>query len=356
MRKPYFVKRLKCWYVRSSKAKEIRLDPDKHKAFALWHELQATRVSTGGNATVIGLIDAFFDFLDGTVSAPRMKSLIYYASSFAEKHGTDLAVTIGPSTVTRWLALPKPGRLRSDDNPVVPITWKSSSKRHASALLKRIWKWAHNQGRIPVNSLAELKLPECDYRDGAITIDLETHNRLVQHCMSIPEARSFAIYLIASRCGARPQQIREVTAKNVSRDGTRWIFKEHKTTAKTGKALTVYLSPCLQTLTKILVASRPKGKLFLNFHGNPWKAGTVTQRMERLRIRLKLPEGTVVYMYRHSMATDALIDGHSIAVVAQLLGHTDTRMVAKVYGHLDKCPEHLLNAVNKTAQSRLKPK
>lgn len=353
MRKPYFIKRLACWYVKNSKGKELRLDPDKTKAFNIWHEMQAAGVSSGENATVAGLIETFFDELEGTVSETRMSALIYYASCFAMDHARDVATNVKPSTVTRWLKLPKPGRAKADpDEPRTPITWGASSRRHASALLKRIWRWAHNNGRIKLNSLADLKLPECEYRDAAI--DFETHEKLVNHCQSIEEARPFALYLIASRCGARPQQIREVTAANVNRECNQWVFKKHKTSEKTGKPLIVYLSPCLQTLTKILLASRPKGPLFLNTYGNPWKSDTVTQRMERLRKKLDLPDGTVAYLYRHAMATDALVAGQSISVVAQLLGHTDTRMVSKVYGHLDKHSRYLLDAAASTAVARLK--
>lgn len=83
VRKPYFVKRLKCWYVRDANAREIRLDTEKDKAFDAWHELQAAGVSEGEFATVQGLIDAFFDDIDGTISQPRLDALIYYASCFA---------------------------------------------------------------------------------------------------------------------------------------------------------------------------------------------------------------------------------------------------------------------------------
>jgi integrase len=77
--------------------------------------------------------------------------------------------------------------------------------------------------------------------------------------------------------------------------------------------------------------------------------------MERLRKRLDLPAGTVAYLYRHTLATDALVAGHSTAIVAKLLGHTDTRMVAKVYGHLEKQPQFMLEASRSVASSRLKP-
>lgn len=153
---------------------------------------------------------------------------------------------------------------------------------------------------------------------------------------------AFGLYLIACRSGARPQQIRDVEATNVI--GQTWVFKRHKSIKKTQKPLMVFLSPCLLTITKVLLARRLSGPLFVNDNGEPWKKDSVDQRMRRIRKRLDLPPATVVYAYRHGFATDALLSGVSIATVAQLLEHTSTQMVSRVYGHLDQHQQHLINA------------
>jgi integrase len=181
----------------------------------------------------------------------------------------------------------------------------------------------------------------------------DVHQKLVHHCLGSPDSKPFALYLMALRSGARPQQIRDVTAKNVNADCTQWVFKDHKTRAKTGKPLVVFLNGCLQTLTRLLMDQNPTGPLFRNARGDQWKKDTVTQRFERLRTKLGLPDGTVAYLYRHSMATDALLAGQSTAVVSALLGHTDTRMVSKVYGHLDKHSQFLSDAAKAVAESRI---
>lgn len=55
-------------------------------------------------------------------------------------------------------------------------------------------------------------------------------------------------------------------------------------------------------------------------------------------LRKKHPalRGVVAYAYRHSFATSALERGVGVAQVAELLGHTSTDMVMRVYGHLDQ--------------------
>lgn len=348
MRKPYYVKRLKCWYFKGSDRKEIRLHPDEEAAYKLWQDYLDCRKFAGTEATVAGLLDEFIDQKKAAFSDERYKVLVNYATSFvkfctAKSVRQVSAVTV--QLVAEWLASPQPGRGKADGSRG-EIRWKPNTQRQAAALLKRAWKWAHNAGHIRANTMAELSLPSPEYRTEVLTEEL--HSTLVNHCLQRPDARAFALYLIASRCGARPQQIREVTVSHVSPDKTCWVFEKHKTRKKTGKPLVIYLPPCLQTLTRILMQRR-RQHLFLNSHGNPWKKDTVVQRFERLRVALDLPPGTVAYLYRHTLITDALLAGHSAAIVAQLAGHTDTRMVSQVYGHLG---EHRAAMVQAMAEVR----
>jgi site-specific recombinase XerD len=72
-----------------------------------------------------------------------------------------------------------------------------------------------------------------------------------------------------------------------------------------------------------------------------------------MRKTLKI-DGVIAYAYRHTFATDALLAGNDLATVAAMLGHKDTSMVSKVYGHLDQNSKHMHAAVAKTAARRLK--
>jgi site-specific recombinase XerD len=130
------------------------------------------------------------------------------------------------------------------------------------------------------------------------------------------------------------------------------VFQDHKTRGKTKRPLVVYLPPCLQTLSRILVAKRPTGPLFLNSKGRPWTKDTVALAIRRKRRDLGLPESVIAYAYRHTFATESLVAGASLAETAQLLGHKDTRMVGQVYGHLDQFSSHMVSAASKAAVNR----
>ena len=47
----------------------------------------------------------------------------------------------------------------------------------------------------------------------------------------------------------------------------------------------------------------------------------------------------------HGFATRELVQGHDHLTVAELMGHRDGTMLAKVYGHLDRDTAHLKRAL-----------
>jgi integrase len=72
--------------------------------------------------------------------------------------------------------------------------------------------------------------------------------------------------------------------------------------------------------------------------------------MRVLRKKLRLPDGIVAYTYRHTFTTDGLANGVGIATMAELLGHRNTSMIDRHYGHLDKMTDHLKSAVIKATR------
>jgi site-specific recombinase XerD len=143
-----------------------------------------------------------------------------------------------------------------------------------------------------------------------------------------------------------------VAVANVSPHRDAWGMQEHKTRKKTKRPLVVQLSPCLQTLTRILLSVREDGPLLLNSRGKPWTSNAIRCRMKALQEKLGLPEGTVAYAYRHTWTTNAVLNGVDLATVATMMGHRDLRMLMEHYAHLEKQPEHLRQAAAKAMKRR----
>jgi integrase len=344
MRKPFYRKTHKCWYVKDDSGAFVRLDPDESTAFDQWHQMRDRQRFDAPNSPVVGTFEAFFREHEDTMSPERFTKMVSFGTSFCK--------FVGPRTQTRkitrqdakrWLDAPRTIR------GVEGCQWSPARKRDAGQAVKRIFKWAFNEGHLSKNVLAELRLEQPEPRSQVVAPD--THAALIAETRKQDRSKPFGLFLIACHAGARPIQVREVTRENVSPCGTMWFFSRHKTKGKTGRALVVYLPPCLQTLTKILLANRD-GHLFTNGQGKPYSKNAVVHRLARMREKLGFT-GVIAYAYRHTFATDALLAGNDLATVAAMLGHKDTAMVSKVYGHLDQNAKHMHAAAAKTAAKRL---
>jgi integrase len=339
MRKPFYRTSHQCWYVVGADGKFIRLDPDETKAYEKYGRLLSAADYQSQDATIEAILEAWLESRRPTVSDRVYADFVRVCSSFAIHCGpTTFARKVKASDLLSWANSPK---YRGSK-------WSLSRKRDAGRVIQRAYRWAIDRGFIPFNELLDISFASSPPRSHLI--DYETHAKIMTHLRSKWNLRPFATFLIAIRhSGVRPIQAREITAKNVI--GGAWVFTEHKTSKKTGKPMIVRLTPCLATLTRILIASRPKGCLFLNSRGDPYTRDAVVHGFRSIRESLGI-EDITAYSYRHTFATDALLSGVDIGTVAALMGHSDSSMVARVYGHLDQASQHLENAIGKVAAKR----
>jgi integrase len=102
--------------------------------------------------------------------------------------------------------------------------------------------------------------------------------------------------------------------------------------AKSGKARHVVLTDEGVQLFKRLTTGRSKGDLIFQNTGLPW---TATQRpMADACRQAGIKPAVSFHVLRHTWASLAVMNGVPLLVVAKNLGHSDTRMVEKHYGHL----------------------
>lgn len=340
MRKPFYRSSHKAWYFKNSQGRFVRLDADEETAWEIWRKMQAPKITEGQLVTVTTVVALYLDEFDHRREDFRFKQLDYrYLMSFVNHCGSKRITDLKQSDVQAWLKAPK---AKVDE-------WSARTKLDALNAVKAAFKWARDEGKIPKNPVARVKTATPKPRSQVI--NAEQYRTLMLNCG--PALRG---YLIAARTGARPRQLRELTAANVSSDFKTWVFEDHKTRNKTQRALTIFLPPCIQTLTRILVHFRSDGELLRNERGGPWKKDTLAQLIRRKRIALKLPSTVIAYAMRHTFATESLLGGATIAETALLLGHTNTRMVSQVYGHLDQYQSHMIEAAAKASRNRLTPK
>src|SRR5579875_1348733 len=298
-----------------------------------YHRLMAidpANLPKASNLKVCQVCDLFLDFSEKHHIPDTYRGYKDFLQDFCELYGTLLAKDLKPLHVTRWL----------DAHP----GW-NGSRRNAVVAVKRAFNWADAEGLLQPNPVKSVKKPPQRHRDRILTP--EEREEILR---TIPDQHFRDFVFAMQETGARPGEVRKVTAAHVNLDLGVWIFKEHKTAKRTGRPRIIYLTPAMVELTRRLMEKYPEGPLF---RGPRSKRG-FTRNGVRCRfrtLRQKLPHlaGVISYTMRHSFATQALVNGVGIAHVAELMGHVDTSMVSQHYAHLAGNVQHMREAALKAA-------
>ncbi len=230
MRKPFHRKQTDSWYVKDDSGRFVFLAKTKTEAHEIWREMLRRANTPTDKICVLDLCDEFVDDHTQLLSKIRYAEAVRILSSFAGFVGADVpAIKVTPNKVLEWIRAPKPRQRckdgKEDDRP--PFHWSPTRQRDAAAWVVRVYKWGQATARLSRNPLATLKMPAANHRQGVI--DPKVHGELVRSAMASSKSRSFALVLIAAHCGARPQQIREITTAHCSPDFSFAAFDHHKT-------------------------------------------------------------------------------------------------------------------------------
>jgi integrase len=177
-----------------------------------------------------------------------------------------------------------------------------------------------------------------------------------EYCSLLRGARRpFRIFLWSlMETGARPCELRRLTWAEVEHD--RLTIKVHKTAKKTGNDRVIYLTERMRRRISQLRERSNSPYVFVNSRGVPWTENAIRLQIDRIKKRNGLANDVCAYMIRHTFATWALIRGVDPATLAELLGHTSTDMIMKVYLHLADQKLHMLTAVEQAARRPARPK
>jgi integrase len=122
----------------------------------------------------------------------------------------------------------------------------------------------------------------------------------------------------------------------------------HVRTSKSGKGRHIVLADEGVTLFAAQAAGRPADALLLpKEDGGEWKSSHQARPMKAACRGARIEPEANFHCLRHTYASHAIMNGASPLVVAKNLGHVDTRMVEKHYGHL--APSYIADAIRAAA-------
>jgi integrase len=122
----------------------------------------------------------------------------------------------------------------------------------------------------------------------------------------------------------------------------------HIRTSKSGKGRHIVLNDEGAAWFKSLVTGKPGDTLLLaKADGTAWKKAHQAPPMAKACEHGGVKPAASFHILRHTWASLAVMNGAPLLVVAKNLGHSDTRMVEKHYGHL--APSYVADAIRAAA-------
>jgi integrase len=164
--------------------------------------------------------------------------------------------------------------------------------------------------------------------------------RLINACD--PDFRVLVQAALAT--GARYSELTRLQVQDFNPDsGTLYIHR-----SKSDKTRHIVLTDEGVELFKNLTAGRPGSELLLRTEeGKEWKENAQDRPMRMACVRAKIEPRISFHGLRHTWASLSVMAGLPLMVVAKNLGHANTNMVERHYGHL--APSYIRDAIRKHA-------
>jgi integrase len=196
---------------------------------------------------------------------------------------------------------------------------------------------AFNEGKVPSDAAWRKVKPFKDVDAARIRyLSVAEAKRLVN--ASDPEFRPMIQAALAT--GARYGELTRLEVQDFNPDaGTVAIRK-----SKSGKPRHVVLTDEGAAFFTQMAAGRSGSELLLGrANGDAWRASCQSVPMADACRRAKIEPRITFHGLRHTWASLAAMGGVPLLVIAKNLGHSDTRMVEKHYGHL--APSYIADAI-----------
>src|SRR5262245_3115075 len=259
--KPFFKKARSAWYVQLD-GKQVKLAPDKDLAFERYHQLMQERPKNADFTMVVGVLDAFLDWLKKNKAARTYEWYHRHLQTFAKAIPAGLAVVqLKRFHVTKVL----------DQH----ADWSSTNKNGLCRAVQRAFRWAEDEELIVRSPVNRLSKPRCKRRE--VVIPPETFD-VILGCFVAREIRDLLI--AAWETGARPQELVAVEARHVDLAMNRWRFPAEESKGKQFERV-IYLTEQVVEITRRLMLKHPDGPLFRNCDGRPWHRHSVSNIFSR---------------------------------------------------------------------------
>jgi integrase len=305
-----------------------------------------------GPLTVRDAIEAYLEFLDTHRRSGR--DARHRAKAFILPQLGDIEVqALTPERLRKWHAAlaQTPARLRSKkdgkqqyrkpDDSADGIRRRQATANRVLTTLKAALNFAWREGRTPSDGAWRRVGPFKGVDTARVRyLTVAEGQRLTNASTGAFRRLLQAALLTGCRYG---ELCRLTMADFDAKAGTLAVRQ-----SKAGKSRHVVLSDEGIALFSQWCAGRAGSELLLvNDSGDAWGTSHQAKPMRAACQRARIVPPISFHGMRHTYASHAVMNGAPLLVVARNLGHIDTRMVERVYGHL--APSYVADAIRRAA-------
>jgi integrase len=314
------------------------------------HMVRRARLANGvgGPLTVRTAIECYLELLEAngknTVDA-RHRAKAHIEPTLGDVEVGSLTTTV----LAKWLAkrakmLPrartkpgKPQQYRTFDGSEEAVRRRKSSANRTWTILRAALNHAFRDGLV-ASDAAWRKVKSFKSVDAARVryLTVEEARRLVNAC----DLDFRLLVQAALQTGCRYSELARLEVADFNPDSGTLVIRQ----SKAGRARHVVLADEGTSLFQRLTIGRVGSDIMLRkANGEAWKTSHQLRPMGQACQRAKISPSISFHAMRHTWASLATMNGTPLLLVAKNLGHTDTRMVEKHYGHL--APSYIANAI-----------
>jgi integrase len=224
----------------------------------------------------------------------------------------------------------------ADDSPE-PVRRRRSTANRVLTILKAALNQAHREGKCASDDVWRTvrAFREADAARLRYLSDSEAR-RLTNACT----ADFRALVTGALLTGCRYGELAAMTVDDFNTDAGTLRVRQ----AKSGKPRHVVLTQEGRDFVAQRAAGKPgSARLFLRANGRPWGKSEQQRPLSAACTAARIDPAVNFHGLRHTYASRLAMRGVPLAVIAVQLGHADTRMVEKHYGHLS--PSYVADTV-----------
>ncbi len=274
----------------------------------------------------------------------------YYTELLNHDLGDRIAETVTVADLLDWYAS-KPSERQAAElgRRKRKRAWSSGTKKNVARTVVHLFNLAERDGLIERHRLKAL-VSKFEKGDQIRAVTEAEYDLMRLH--STDDAFRNYIEMIRES-GCRPGEAANLRWPMIDWEKGVAIEHQHKTMKKTKKPRKIPLSErALELLCELEAKARnrangadPTGHVFTNERGTRWSSQALTKRMETIRRRGGLGADVHLHGIRKLAASAWAANGMPPKLIAEILGHTDSKITEEIYIAFDEYMPQLREAM-----------